>query len=270
MGDVVVVPEDFDPEDEAELLEQVEADRAAAEKAAAAGPPAGEPATVEELRAQIEKLQGAVRRNNGELAKRRTIGAQLQKLGIDDLEAWMASNGFDPATGQRAQPAPAAAPAAPAEPAAEPDPAAPPAAAAPPSAPSAPPAPDPAIRDLQAKLEAGTSRIDKLTTAVRDSAINAALRGARFSGDTKRAMRLLNLENITVGDDGTVSGLDTEISTLQTDFPEMFAPRRPGSTPPPPPPRGGDAVDGGDKRPAPPANKLKWDQALNAKLSGRS
>lgn len=263
---IVVVPEDFDADDEAELLEQVEADRQEAERLAATTAPTGQVPTVEELQAQIEKLQGAVKRNNAENAKHRTIATQLKKLGIEDLEAWMAANGINPQpTGQPAPP-----PASAEQPAAEQPAPTPTATPAPPAPePAAPPTPDPAVRDLQAKLEEDTSRIDKLTQAVRNSAIDSALRAARFSGDPKRAMRLLNLENINVGDDGTVSGLDTEIQTLQTDFPEMFAPRR-GNGTPPPPPRGGDAVDGGDKRPAPPAGKQRWEQALDRKLSGRS
>lgn len=51
-------------------------------------------------REAVERMEAALRKANREAAKRRTLGKTMQKLGIDDLEAWLAQRGIDPTSGR--------------------------------------------------------------------------------------------------------------------------------------------------------------------------
>jgi hypothetical protein len=65
----------------------------------------------------------------------------------------------------------------------------------------------------------------------------------------KRMIRLMNLGEIEVTDDGEVTGLDEQIEELKTDFPELFG--QPEQERKPELRRGSRAADGADKKPAP-------------------
>lgn len=47
-----------------------------------------------------ERVQGALKRANGEAGKRRRMGKAMEKLGIDDLGTWLTGRGIDPETGE--------------------------------------------------------------------------------------------------------------------------------------------------------------------------
>lgn len=257
---IITGPGDDDLDDD-DLLDELDDQHLAEADAGEPDEPAGP--SVEELLEQNERLQAAVKRNNGELAKSRLVRKAMAKYGIDDLDTWLAQQGIDLATGARtAAPVPAA-PAA--EGAGQPEPA-----AAETVEPAATPAAadHPALKDLERKLEVGNIRAETLETRLRDMEVAAALKAANYTGTTERAMRLLNLENMAVDEDGAVTGVEAEVKALQGEFPELFRePRK--APPPPPPPRGGDRYDGGDKRPAPPRRRGWVDQISDTITSGR-
>ncbi|MFC8447666.1 phage scaffolding protein [Kitasatospora sp. NPDC057223] len=77
-----------------------------------------------------------------------------------------------------------------------------------------------------------------------NQAARAALAEAGVAGGPDRVLRLLDLDALSVDDDGDVVGLDSEVSRLKDDYPEFFAkaeerPRpkaRPTGAPKPPAP----------------------------------
>jgi len=219
-----------------------------------------------ELLEQLKKLQAGQQRNNKELAKRRITGQWMEKHGIDDLDAWLAERGIDKETGQgQAPPAPAP------EGIQNPPPVAPVAPAAPPASENNPPALDEAEvnRRVQLELEKRNAReaerAQVLEESLRSSAIEAALKGLGFAGTVEKAMLLIDKAAITVGDDGTVTGAAEAAQELREEIPEWFRRRAPVAPPRP----GGERMDGGDKRPAPPPKK-RWDeQVVEAWRTGR-
>lgn len=78
-------------------------------------------------------------------------------------------------------------------------------------------------------------------TAARAAFAEAGLVAGK-GGDAalKRAIRLLDLEDLDVDEDGNVDGLDEQIDEIKGEFPELFVARRSGGRP-----NGG--VDGADK-----------------------
>lgn len=77
-----------------------------------------------------------------------------------------------------------------------------------------------------------------------------------------RMVRLMSLDEIEVGDDGEVTGLDDQIEELKSDYPELFGtvdaakPER----------RGSRAADGADKKPE--TRKTRIEDRLVAQLRG--
>lgn len=74
----------------------------------------------------------------------------------------------------------------------------------------------------------------KYKPAIVRSAAAAAFATAGVTEKPERLIKLLDLDKVTVGDDGAVTGLDGEVKRLQKDYPEFFAtatPRAPGRRP---------------------------------------
>lgn len=65
------------------------------------------------------------------------------------------------------------------------------------------------------------------------AAARAALSEAGLSGSTDRVMRLLDLEALSVDDDGDVIGVDGEVSRIKQDYPEFFQTAKPKPKPRP-------------------------------------
>ncbi|GAA4082689.1 phage scaffolding protein [Actinomadura miaoliensis] len=77
-----------------------------------------------------------------------------------------------------------------------------------------------------------------------------------------RMIRLMNLDDIEVTDDGEVDGIDAQIAELQEEYPELF-------TQPEPPrrkPSGAKAADGADKPPA--KKRISPEQQILKRLRG--
>jgi hypothetical protein len=106
-----------------------------------------------------------------------------------------------------------------------------------------------ALAELQKKYETDTERAQREATeaAAKDAeakwkprlvgaTARAELAAAGFSGKNPAAMvKLLDLDALTVEDDGTISGLPAEIKRLRGEFPELFG-------------KGSAAVDGAPKK----------------------
>lgn len=114
------------------------------------------------------------------------------------------------------------------------------------------------LADRSAKLEAGLRR----------KALESALKGAGFNGTFATALKVVDLDKITLvdGDDGyEITGTDDVVASLQKEIPAWFGPpRRPAL----PPRRGAEEVDGGS-RPGRPAPKQTWEQQIVNNLTGR-
>jgi hypothetical protein len=65
------------------------------------------------------------------------------------------------------------------------------------------------------------------------AAARAALSEAGLSGTTDRVMRLLDLEALSVDDDGDVIGVDGEVARLKQEYPEFFQSAKPKPKPRP-------------------------------------
>lgn len=77
----------------------------------------------------------------------------------------------------------------------------------------------------------------------------AALVGAGVAEDkVGRLIKLMDLEEIRIGDDNTVEGVTEQVAQLQEDYPELFAAPEPEK----PKPRTARAADGADKPAAKP------------------
>jgi hypothetical protein len=99
-------------------------------------------------------------------------------------------------------------------------------------------------------------------TAARAAFAEAGLVSGK-SGDAamKRAIRLLDLADLDVDEDGNVEGLEEQIDEIKADFPELFAARRNG--------RPGGGVDGADKSDRA-SNKVKSSaQTITDQLFGK-
>lgn len=212
-----------------------------------------EPDDVAELRAENERLRERNHKNNAELAKRRHVQQFMETHKIEDLDTWLTGLGVDRETGQRVAP------------------------------PAPTPAPTPDSIEFERRLGLETEKLQaqhdeakadwearhgKLSDYVKRSAVEAALAKAGFNGTIDKALRVMDLNSISVaeGDDGepAVDGVDDAIASLRTEIPEWFRQRN-GSRPPR---AGGDDVDGGRKRPAAPP-RAGWDQQVVARLTGQ-
>lgn len=69
----------------------------------------------------------------------------------------------------------------------------------------------------------GTSASDaKWKPKVIANAAKAALVAAGLTGSPDRMIRMLDHEDLDVGDDGAVDGLDEQIAELKTEYPDLF------------------------------------------------
>lgn len=205
--------------------------------------------TYEELAAENERLKNATRRNNRELAQRRHVQEWMESHGIEDFDAWLSQQGIDRDTATR----------------------------------TATPTPAPngnghgdsetarqAALDLErerAKWEEERASLQErhgaLTDAMKRAAVVAALAKAKFNGTEDKALRVVDLSKVTVGDGGEVTGASEAVESLRTEIPEWFRER--GR---PPTRSGGEDVDGG-RRPAPAPKKMTWEQkAIDQMIPG--
>jgi hypothetical protein len=209
------------------------------------------------------------KRTNRQLANQRQVAKWMEQHDIADLTSWLDELGIDPSTGKLRQ-------------ASKPPSDAPPAATetlpAPPAGVDNPPAPKPDGDDFETRLQAELAKRREadeqeqavLRTTVRKQALRAELRARNFSGTPATAYKLVNLEDISIDEDGEVTGLDAVIDQLRSEVPELFPRARP-ETPPPPSRRvDGSSVDGGG-RPQPPPRKTTWEERTAAQMgfSGR-
>jgi len=84
-----------------------------------------------------------------------------------------------------------------------------------------------ALREAREQGEA------KFRTPLVRAAARAALKEAGLNGATERGMRLLDLEALSVDDDGDVVGLDGEIARMKEEYPEFFQTVKPKPKPRP-------------------------------------
>lgn len=116
---------------------------------------------------------------------------------------------------------------------------------------------------------ATAERSTKLETSLRKKALEAALKGAGFNGTFPTALKVVDLDSITIadGDDGdyAIDGVEAVVEGLKKEIPAWF---RPVGRPTPPPRRGAEEVDGGG-RPGRPAPRQTWEQRVNDSLTGR-
>ncbi|WP_354643867.1 phage scaffolding protein [Kitasatospora camelliae] len=93
-----------------------------------------------------------------------------------------------------------------------------------------------------------------------NQAARAALAEAGISGSPDRLLKLLDLDALSVDDDGDVIGLATEVDRLRADYPEFFA--KPEATKPKARPTAAP------KSPAPDKPKNSWDRHAARILQG--
>lgn len=90
-----------------------------------------------------------------------------------------------------------------------------------------------------------------VATAAREALVAAGLRGA-----PDRLLRLIDSSTVEVADDGTLSGLDTQVAALKKDYPEFFG--RPSSR----------EIDGGDRAGSGGGKKMTSAERMAAQLLG--
>lgn len=93
-------------------------------------------------------------------------------------------------------------------------------------------------------------------------AARAALASAGLKGPAVRLVPLLDLDAVTVGDDGEVTGLDTQVNLLKTEYPGLFGEVKANGAPPAP-----GAINIGN-RTAPPAKPKTSAQILAEQITG--
>jgi hypothetical protein len=94
-------------------------------------------------------------------------------------------------------------------------------------------------RELEEKTRANETEHEKALREAREegekryraplvkAAARAALSEAGLGGSTDRVMRLLDLEALSVDDDGDVVGLDGEVARIKDEYPEFFQAEKP-------------------------------------------
>lgn len=181
-------------------------------------------------REEFARIEGALKRANGEAAKRRNVGKVMKRLGIEDgdLDSWLLSRGLDPDTGQ---------PIGDAvvgdddggnavdgyeretevdEPVDEP--------------PARKRRDDrEVVRQLISAERRGEQKaLNRLTPILAQQAAETALRAAGFDGDRGRLDMMLRFidpaqVDVEVDDDGfEVLGVDEQVAELREQFPELF------------------------------------------------
>ncbi|OKI16622.1 phage scaffolding protein [Streptomyces sp. CB03911] len=95
-----------------------------------------------------------------------------------------------------------------------------------------------------------------------NQAARAALAEAGVAGGPDRVLRLLDLDALSVDDDGDVVGLVTEVDRLRADYPEFFTKTEAER------PRPKARPTGAPKPPAPAKPKSSWEQHAERVLNG--
>ena len=202
------------------------------------------------------KLEAATKRNNAELARRRKLAAQLQKHGIEDVDAWLAQQQQG---GSQAPLSPEGVDEGSESPTETPE--------TPTTGVKPPMTADDAevARRVALALEQRdaqeTERVSLLEDELRISRVETLLTNAKFKGTLEKALRVMDMDSIIVDDDGKVTGVEDAVASLQQEIPEWFD--RPEQRQPRQ--RGTREVDGGDK-PRPPARPQTWEQRISAQI----
>ncbi len=79
------------------------------------------------------------------------------------------------------------------------------------------------IEKAQAAITAADAKAEKFRQIALKSAIESALTAQNSLLPTSRLMKLMDLNEIEIGDDGKIEGLEDQIDLLKEDFPEAFA-----------------------------------------------
>lgn len=85
-------------------------------------------------------------------------------------------------------------------------------------------------RAVREAREAGEARY---RAPLMKAAARAALSEAGVSGSTDRVLRLVDLDALTVDDDGDIVGLEGEVERVKSEYPEFFQSERPKPKPKP-------------------------------------
>lgn len=192
-------------------------------------------------REEWEQHQASLKRASAEAANRRK---------------WLKANGIDPKTGQKLEPDPGPAPAAPK-----------------PQDPNAPAAPGLSEADVKRVIDKAVTetqlrgRRQMRTFTV---GFNSALSDAGWNGQRLgHLMKLIDLDDVDIDDDGEITGLTEQIEGLKADWPEFFKRNRsnPSKTPGGSGQNGTPAgnVDVADKKPPAPEPK-GWAEQVAEKL----
>lgn len=96
----------------------------------------------------------------------------------------------------------------------------------------------------------------------------ALLESGVKQGRVKGALKLLNLDEIDVDEDGEVTGLDSQVKSLREEWPELFADTQPEPERKPEVKRPARGADGADK-PAPPKKEPSVSERQAALLLGK-
>lgn len=224
----------------------------------------GDDGYVPPSREAVERMEQALKRANGEAAKRRRIAKDMERLGITDLGSWLASRGLDPETGQPIG-----------DDVVDPD--------------TLDDEPDgqqqeprtPARRDdrqvvkqlMAAEQRGRTAARDQFVPLLAQQAAENALLRAGFRGNLDVALRFIrpDLVDVEVDDESfEVVGIDEQIEELRESFPQMFQQaerERPEPRTGRPARRTGGArvVDGGD-RGRQKAQPKTWAEQMAAQL----
>lgn len=112
--------------------------------------------------------------------------------------------------------------------------------------------------ESEKRLREATEEVErKYHGLIARSAFRAALAEAGLQKGQQKLMKLLDLEDVTVDEDGEVEGVDAQVDALKKDFPELFSRT----------PKGGGKGDGGAGKGAPP-KKEKTSAELLAERAG--
>lgn len=233
-------------------------------------------------REQFDRIEAALKRANGEAARRRTFGKQMEKLGITDgdLGSWLAAHGIDPDSGTLYT-----------DNVVDPD-----GSDEPDSGrddreeePSARRRGESRLNDREvvrqvraAEQRGRQSTLSQLTPILAQQAAESAMREAGFTGtrdQMDRALRMIDarLIDVQIDDDGfDVVGIEEQVDEIRETFPLLFErdePRtqrtrsaRDGDGPAPRRRRTGAAsVDGGE-RGRQPKKPLSWAEQMAEQL----
>lgn len=168
-------------------------------------------------RVELDKMRAALAKNNREQQKRRHLDNLLKQhdLSPQQLQVMLEQQGSggdsDPDGGEGGDP-----PAAPADPGTPADPQA------------VQKLVDAAVKKATRALTTEAERRQAvLHRALAAKAVEAALRGSGWRGtDLDRVMKLVDLDEIELDDDGEVTGAAEQVDGLKTEFPEWFRAKR--------------------------------------------